>query len=86
MMANMIVSTNARDTRRKKGQAAAQFLQQHALGLVARLTEVINDSVSARPSVQERNRSIGAMEEMIRIGREHIRIARPQASHWLHPS
>ncbi|KAI5867447.1 phosphatidyl inositol 3-kinase [Durotheca rogersii] len=67
------------DKKHKKSHASGPFLQTYVLGLMARLTQVIND-VSNRTPVQERRLCIKAMEEMIRIGKHYIRIARPQIS------
>ncbi|KAL7620953.1 serine/threonine-protein kinase M1 [Parahypoxylon ruwenzoriense] len=67
------------DTKHKKSHASGPFLQRYALGLMARLTLIIND-VSTRTPIQERKLCVKAMEEMIRIGKCYIRIARPQIS------
>ncbi|RYP22475.1 hypothetical protein DL767_009047 [Monosporascus sp. MG133] len=68
------------ETKQKKSHATGRFLQQHALGLMARLTDVINDTSGIQNPIQERKRCIKAMEEMIKIGKSYIRIARPQMS------
>ncbi|RYP77529.1 hypothetical protein DL771_001102 [Monosporascus sp. 5C6A] len=68
------------ETKQKKSHATGRFLQQHALGLMARLTDVINDTSGIQNPIQERKRCIKAMEEMIRVGKSYIRIARPQMS------
>ncbi|KAI0475823.1 phosphatidyl inositol 3-kinase-like protein [Xylariaceae sp. FL0804] len=78
-MANNILAAHG-EPARKKAHSAGRFLQQHALGLMARLTDVINDVSWARAPMQERKRCIKAMEEMIRTGRYYIHIARPQIS------
>ncbi|KAI5922289.1 phosphatidyl inositol 3-kinase-like protein [Camillea tinctor] len=78
-MASMLVATSA-ESRQKKLHSTGRFLQQHALGLMARLTDVINDVSTLRAPLQERKRCIKAMEEMVRTGRHYIRIARPQIS------
>ncbi|ORY67260.1 uncharacterized protein BCR38DRAFT_153630 [Pseudomassariella vexata] len=78
LMASMIQSANG-DHKQKK-TATGRFLQHYALGLMARLTDVINDTSNLRSPIQEQNRCIKAMEEMIRIGKAYIRIARPQIS------
>ncbi|KAI1080546.1 phosphatidyl inositol 3-kinase [Whalleya microplaca] len=77
-MATMILTASS-DVKQKKTHASGRFLQQHVLGLMARLTDVINDG-SDRTPIQERERCIKAMEEMIRTGKHYIRIARPQIS------
>ncbi|KAI1328740.1 phosphatidylinositol 3 [Xylariaceae sp. FL0255] len=65
----------------RKSHTAGRFLHTHALGLMARLIDVINDiSLVSQVSLSERKRCIRAMEEMIRIGKNDVRIARPQIS------
>ncbi|KAI1642826.1 uncharacterized protein F4817DRAFT_277367 [Daldinia loculata] len=67
------------ELKQKKVHASGPFLQRYALALMAGLTQVINDA-STRTPIQERKRYIKAMEEMIRTGKQYIRIARPQIS------
>ncbi|KAH6630423.1 phosphatidyl inositol 3-kinase-like protein [Chaetomium sp. MPI-SDFR-AT-0129] len=64
----------------KKSQIVGSYLQQHVLGLTARLSEVITDSWLSLAPVSEQIRCIGAMEEMIRICKSYACIARPQIS------
>lgn len=75
-VASMILTAN-KETRNKKGSVAGRFLQTILLGLMARLTDVINDP---NPPTQDQQRCIRAMEEMITICKDHARIARPQIS------
>lgn len=78
-MASMILVANGES---KKGtQATGRFLHHHALGIMAQLTDVINDVSVVRAPFHERRRCIKAMEEMIRIGKNNVRIARPQVCH-----
>ncbi|KAI1351099.1 phosphatidylinositol 3 [Xylaria sp. FL0043] len=77
-MASMILAANGES--RKKSHATGRFLHHHALGLMAQLTDVINDVSVIRAPFHERRRCIKAMEEMIRIGKNDVRIARPQIS------
>ncbi|KAH9994734.1 phosphatidyl inositol 3-kinase [Xylariaceae sp. FL0662B] len=77
-MATMILTASG-DMKQKKTHASGRFLQQQVLGLMARLTDAINDISDLTP-IQERERCIKAMEEMIRTGKHYIRIARPQIS------
>jgi serine/threonine-protein kinase ATR len=79
-MASMILVANG-EPKKKKGHAAGRFLHHHALGLMALLTDVINETSVVRAPFHERRRCITAMEEMIRIGKNDVRIARPQVSH-----
>ncbi|KAJ9155587.1 Protein kinase rad3 [Pleurostoma richardsiae] len=78
MMATMLLSGTKEG--RKKSGIIGRFFQQHALGLTTRLTEVINDTITAHPPIQEQKRCLRAMEEMIVLCKEYIRIARPQIS------
>ncbi|KAG5942731.1 hypothetical protein E4U59_000920 [Claviceps monticola] len=64
-VAKTILSTS-KETRGRKGNPIGRFLQPHILGLMPRLTDVINDSVSLQTSVMEKRISIGALEEMIK--------------------
>lgn len=74
----MIIVANGES--RKKSHATGRFLHHHALGLMAQLTDVINDVSTIRAPFHERKRCIAAMEEMIRTGKNNVRIARPQVS------
>lgn len=67
-----------KEKRSKKGQNIGRYFQHHALGLTARLSEVINDTLGLQPPVQEQRLCIMAMEEMIRVCKSYVRIARPQ--------
>ena len=79
MVAGMLLN-GTRDVRKKASHVVGKFFEQHALGLTARLVEVINDTLTAHPPIQEQRRCIAAMEEMIKLGKYHVRIARPQIS------
>lgn len=57
-----------------------RYFQQHALGLTARLSEVINDTWPSSSPASEKRRCLGAMEEMIRVCNAYVCIARPQIS------
>lgn len=63
---------------KKKAHHVGRFLQSHALGLTARFSEVINDNLNRNPPAQEQRRYIRAMEEMIKMCKSYVRIARPQ--------
>ncbi|KAH6604197.1 hypothetical protein Trco_007643 [Trichoderma cornu-damae] len=77
MMASMVLGS-VKETRNKKTDLVGRFLQSHILGLMARFTDVINDSISIHPQVMEQRSCIRALEEMIRICQAYARIARPQ--------
>ncbi|KAK4219053.1 hypothetical protein QBC37DRAFT_469608 [Rhypophila decipiens] len=81
-LANMAtwLSTDAKDKRSKKGDIIGRYLQQYALGLAARLSETITDSLGQHPPIQEQKRCLGAMEEMIKTCKTYVSIARPQMS------
>ncbi len=74
----LLILTASGETKLKKSHVTGRFLQQYALGLMTRLTDVINDITGIRAPIQERKRCIQAMEEMLRNGKHYIRIARPQ--------
>lgn len=74
MMASLLLPESGR----KKAHHVGRFFQQHALGLTARLSDVINDLLNRNPPVQEKRRYIKAMEEMVRVCKSYVRIARPQ--------
>jgi serine/threonine-protein kinase ATR len=79
VMASLLQSANGQP-KQKKTHALSQYLHENALGLMARLTEPFNDTSIVRPPIEEQERCIKAMEEMIKIGKRHIRMARPQVS------
>ncbi|KAJ4323015.1 serine/threonine-protein kinase M1 [Fusarium piperis] len=74
-IASMILAENKDIRAMKKGEKTPRFIQSHLLGLMARLTEVIND-----PNLpfQERRRYIRAMEQMLCVIKDSARFARPQ--------
>jgi serine/threonine-protein kinase ATR len=76
IMANAVAEPATR--RAKKGHLVSYFLQQHALGLATRFSEIINDSAMLQPLMRERQQYVRAMEEMVKLGKSYIRIARPQ--------
>ncbi|KAJ0123315.1 protein kinase rad3 [Diaporthe amygdali] len=80
MVANLLVIV-PRDGKRKGGHhIIGRFLREHALGLSARMVEVINNTSPVPPPMRERRLCIRAMEEMIVLAKEYMRIARPQIS------
>lgn len=72
--------TDGKDKKSKKGDVIGRYLQQHALGLAARLSETITDSLGQHPPIQEQKQCLGAMEEMIKTCKTYVSIARPQMS------
>ncbi|ODA83274.1 hypothetical protein RJ55_01786 [Drechmeria coniospora] len=77
LLATTIMSAS-NETRNKKSDVVGRFLQSHILGLMARLTDVINDSVSTQPPILEQRSCIRTLEEMIKVCKSYTRIARPQ--------
>lgn len=78
-MASAILST-AKETRKQKGNVVGRFLQQHILGLMARVADIINAVPTLHPNVSEQRLGIRTLEEMIQVCQAHARIARPQIS------
>lgn len=74
-----ILSAN-KETRLRKGNIIGRFLQSHILGLMARLTDVINDPAMVHPGEIEQRNCIRALDEMISLCQTHARVARPQIS------
>lgn len=80
-MATLMQPAAREPSKKKKREMIGRFLKENVLGLMARLTDVFNEASlyrSASSTVDEQRRCIKAMEELIRIGRSSIRIARPQ--------
>lgn len=76
-MATMVLASN-KDTKNKKGNVIGRFLQPYLLGLMARFTDIISESLSTGSPVMEQRRCIRALDEMIRLCQSYSRIARPQ--------
>lgn len=72
------MQSSTKETKSKKNNMTGRFLQRYLLGLMARFTDVINDSGSTHPSVMEQRQCIRALDEMLQICKGHARIARPQ--------
>ena len=49
----------------------------HVLGLVTRISEVVNDSRDAH-SAKQKECFVKAMEELVKVAKSHTRVARPQ--------
>lgn len=60
------------------------FLEQHLLGLVARLSELVNDPRDEYP-IQEKERCVKAFEELVKLAKSHARTARPQVTKFFNP-
>ena len=62
---------------RRRNNSVEAFLEEHILGLVARVSEVVNDTRDER-SVLDKRIAVKAVEEMALLGKQSIRLARPQ--------
>ena len=69
--------TQTANASHKKTNLVGPFIEHHILGIVARLSEVVNDSRDEQ-SVTEKERCVKAVGEMVKVGKTHTRIARPQ--------
>ncbi|KAM3088202.1 serine/threonine-protein kinase M1, variant 2 [Clarireedia jacksonii] len=67
---------SSENTRKGKTPMAA-FMEQHNLGLITRISEVVNDSRDEQ-NTYEKKRHVRAIEEMIKIAKTYTRSARPQ--------
>jgi hypothetical protein len=76
-MAFRFLATSSPSGSEEKNDAVGAFLAQHILGFMARFGEVVND-VQNQYSVIEKIRCIKGVEEMVKIGKMVIRVARPQ--------
>ncbi|KAG8420517.1 serine/threonine-protein kinase M1 [Metarhizium acridum] len=45
---------------------------------MARLTDVINDSITLQPLIMEQRSAIATLEEMLKVCKQYVRVARPQ--------
>ncbi|ETS84314.1 hypothetical protein PFICI_02339 [Pestalotiopsis fici W106-1] len=79
LMVNLYYKANG-DLKQKKSNTTGLFLLDQVLGLVSNLTEIFNIFPDSLSIMEERQRSIRAMEELLRIGKKNIRMARPQIS------
>lgn len=70
-----------KEPRNRQRNVLGRFLNSQALGMMARLTDVINDTLEVSWPTEERRRCIQAVEEMIVAAREYSQIVRPQVGH-----
>lgn len=80
-MCSKLVASNTElksRSRKQAGNIVGRFLEMYVLGLMARLADVINDRQYLLPPVEEQKRCLRAMEEMIKLCKAYVRIARPQ--------
>ncbi|KKA30143.1 hypothetical protein TD95_002801 [Thielaviopsis punctulata] len=70
----------SRDPRRKAPDFVAQALEQHILGLVSSLTEIVNTATPGQPVTIEQYQCVEAMHEMIKTCKSHVRSVRAQIS------
>lgn len=76
-MAFRMLATYAPPGSQKTNDPIGAFMSNHILGFMARFSEVVND-IWNQYSVIEKIRCIKGVEEMIKIGKKAIKIARPQ--------
>jgi serine/threonine-protein kinase ATR len=62
---------------KKPANILGLFMELHMLGLVASISEVIND-IRDQYSITEKGRCVQAIEEMVKVAKNHTRVARPQ--------
>lgn len=62
----------------KKNKKLVTFLQEHILGIVARLNYAIHDSRNESTPF-ERRRAVKTIEELVNVARRYSSAARPQA-------
>lgn len=63
----------------KKSNSMGLFLKQHLLGIVARIVDVISDPRDEQ-MITEKERSVKAIEELVKLAQKHARTARPQVT------
>ncbi|KAI9640177.1 serine/threonine-protein kinase M1 [Ciborinia camelliae] len=73
----LVENVQSTDQNRKRNNPMAAFLEQHNLGLVTRISEIVNDNRDVQSSF-EKKRNLKAIEEMVTIGKIYTRAARPQ--------
>ncbi|EKD14277.1 phosphatidylinositol 3 [Drepanopeziza brunnea f. sp. 'multigermtubi' MB_m1] len=61
----------------KKNSVTGIFLKQHLLGIVARIVDVIS-AAKDEQMMTEKERSVKAIEELVKLAQKHARTARPQ--------
>ena len=86
-MAFRLLASSSPSGSDEKTDAVSAFLSQHILGFMARFGEVVND-IQNQYALIDKIRCIKGVEEMVKIGKKVIRVARPQVSsqlfHHLH--
>jgi serine/threonine-protein kinase ATR len=71
------------DGNQKKSNPVGAFLELHVLGLVTRISEVVNDNRDEH-SMKQKERFLKALEELVKVAKSHARVARPQV--WIRRS
>ena len=62
----------------RKADFVGQFFEVHALGLMATFADVINETSGRTSHQMEKKRCLGAIGEMIKMGKNSITNALPQ--------
>ncbi|EDN95718.1 hypothetical protein SS1G_11597 [Sclerotinia sclerotiorum 1980 UF-70] len=73
----LVENVQSPDQSRKRNNPMATFLEHHNLGLIIRISEIIND-IRDEQSTFEKKRNVKAIEEMVTIGKTYMGAARPQ--------
>ncbi len=81
-LANRVYKLN--ESKQKPSNAVGAFLEIHILGLIASISEVINDAKDEY-SMIEKERSVKAVEEMVKVANSYTRVARPQVISFVLP-
>lgn len=76
-MAFQILASHSHQGSENPKDPVGAFLSHHILGFMARFGDVVND-FQIQYSVIEKIRCLKGVEEMIKIGKKVIRVARPQ--------
>ena len=61
----------------RKTEVLGPFFETHVLGIMAYLSDTINDGKGPQP-MPEKQRCLGAIREMIKLARSHLSNALPQ--------
>lgn len=71
------LATRGAENNPKRPNSMSAFLNQHILGLVTRIVEAVNGTRDDQ-MISEREKSIKAMEELVKLAKTDARAARPQ--------
>lgn len=66
----------------RKSNAIGSFFENHVLGIMACLSDIINDNKGMQ-IVAEKTRCLRAIQEMVKIAKNNVTTALPQVSNLL---